>query len=258
MPVGGAVLCGLLLVRTATLSPAWSAPGSPTGEPPAAPSAASDTRVDAFRADELARLRRIAAETTVRVSGRSCGRPTTGTGFAVDGVVVTNSHLVGGEDPVLIDRPETVGEGAGFLSAVATVAWREDRLDLAGLLIADPSESPLTGLSPAEVTVAAPVVGEPVLLSGYGGGRRLGHRDGTVHLVVDGRSYGVAGTVVLIDGESGPGFSGGPVLNRDGAVVAVLKGVDRSTGLTVAVAATEVVPHISTWKAVQSQTAKCN
>lgn len=189
------------------------------GPAPAGPSVAP------LGADERQMLEQLAAASVVRVTGASCTGTTVGTGFFHDGSIVTNSHVIGPADQAVVDGP-AVGRGTP-----AVMAARAEAVDLAWLNLSGAS---LPSVAPS-LDTALPEVGERVLLVGYGGGRRLRFQEATVHLVVDGRAYGVAGTAVLIDGLSGPGFSGGPVLNRNGSVVAVLKGVDEATELTVAV-----------------------
>lgn len=56
----------------------------------------------------------------------------------------------------------------------------------------------------------------------------------------------IEGEVLLLDGESRGGFSGGPVLDVSGDVVAVLSGFDRATRLTVAVPSDQVRAFLET------------
>jgi len=66
---------------------------------------------------------------------------------------------------------------------------------------------------------------------------------GRVHLYADGSSYDANGTVMLLDPVTAFGFSGGPVLDRDGRVVAVLMAIDMATDLTLAIPVSE----LSSW-----------
>ncbi|MGI9598041.1 MAG: S1 family peptidase [Acidimicrobiales bacterium] len=183
---------------------------------------------------------------TVRVTAVACGERTVGTGFSIaarDGVglgpaeldggrmdgagfVVTNSHVVVGAGEFEVDRPAVAGTAGRPRSAVGVVG-RLPSIDLAfglgdtgGTLVRAPED---------------PQVGEPVLLAGYGGGDRLAILEARVHNHVDGTSYGSEGAVLLLDTPTAPGFSGGPVVDRRGRLVAVLRGYDSATALTVAV-----------------------
>lgn len=179
-----------------------------------------------FSPHELDRLRSLASEAVVRITGEGCGTDAVGTGFAVDGIVVTNQHLVDGAGSARVDAP-----ASPVAPAVVAVLGASAVVDLAQL----ERDLPVNRFALTELAVAAPAVGERVLLAGYGGGQDLRFVEASVHLVVPGDAYGVDGEVVLIDGFGGPGFSGGPVVNRQGAAVAVLKGIDEATGLTVAI-----------------------
>ena len=178
-----------------------------------------------FAAERLMALQMQASGAVVRVTGEGCGATSVGTGFAVDGILATNSHLVSSARLVSVDAPS----GGGWPVTVDVVR-ASAALDLAEIAVGSTAAWP----ERTELERGSAVVGERVLLAGYGGGQHLRFVEATVHLVVPGEAYGIGGEVVLIDGVSGPGFSGGPVLNRSGSVVAVLKGIDAATGLTVA------------------------
>ena len=64
--------------------------------------------------------------------------------------------------------------------------------------------------------------------------------DAVVHQVVDGEPYGIRGPLLLIDGPTAAGFSGGPVLDERGRLVGLLQGFEPNLRLTLAVPAPEV------------------
>lgn len=162
------------------------------------------------------------ARRALQVDGRACGGAISGSGFVVDDRVVTNGHLVEGADSVslrsaLLARPLEV-----------VIERRSAELDLAVM-----GPVSLDGLVLADVD---PPVGQPVVIVGWVSGE-LRMRPATVHLYVDGSAYGGHGPTILLDPATTFGFSGGPVLDRTGQVVAISRAVDLATGLTVAVPA---------------------
>lgn len=160
---------------------------------------------------------------TARVSGRSCDGLVFGSGFLVDGLVLTNRHVAGPTGSIKVEFGSVV-ESVG----VASLAPHFDAAAAYGVEF----DALAVGLSWA---AQAPQIGEPVLLAGHSRGGATKTVLASVHLLSAGEPYGVSGPVLLIDGPTGLGFSGGPVLDRNGDVVAMLQGFDRSTGLSLAV-----------------------
>jgi S1-C subfamily serine protease len=210
---------------------------------------ASTGSSEPFTTERLRALQTLASGAVVRVTGEGCGAAAVGTGFAVDGALVTNSHIVSGASRVLVEAPSF-----GGWPLDAEVVRASSTLDLAEIKVGPAVD--WSGL-PNELALGAAVVGERVLFAGHSGGQQLRFVEATVHLVVPGDSYGIEGEVVLIDGASGPGFSGGPVLNRDGMAIAVLKGVDATTGLTVATS-TAMLNQTSRFSNNSREEALCN
>lgn len=185
---------------------------------------------DPLTAAELVQLKTTAVNGVVRVSATVCGSSVIGTGYLSSQGVVTNHHLVAGHGPVWLQAVTDRGREDSVDSSVLSASRP---LDLAIVQLGAEQAATLQ-LEPLES--ASPISGERVLLAGYGGGgSALYFLETTVHLVVPGQAYGIDGEVVLIDRTIVPGFSGGPVLNRRGEVVAVLKGMDKTTGLAVAI-----------------------
>ncbi len=182
-----------------------------------------------------------ARQATVKVVGRSCDRVAVGTGFVVRHpnrsavALVTNAHLLGPDRRLKVDLP-----GRRFLSAPMTA---DSGVDLAVSAMAD--EEAATELRPLYMAGDQPEIGDEVVMVGFPGGRRMEARQARVRAVVGGRSYGVDGTVVLLDGATALGYSGGPVLDRSGDVVAVLRGYDAATGLIIGIHGQEVVELLS-------------
>jgi S1-C subfamily serine protease len=199
---------GLAAASVAALAPA--APGSRVGE------------LTRERAAEIA----AGAEGSVwSVSAEGCGGRVAGTGFEVGGRLVTNRHLVVGAD-----RVDVGGNAPG--RSYSLVQWVVDGdRDLAGAQVGE-----LGGLELA--SVRAPVGAGVVMVGRPGGG--LEWAKGRVHLYTTGGPYGTSGEVMLVDPAPGPGFSGAPVLDREGRVVGVLRAMDVVTGLGVAVPVAEV------------------
>ncbi len=199
-------------------------------------SAAAEVSTAPMTAGERAAAVNAGIASMVRVSSVECGTVVTGSGFAViddlfEGArLVTNSHLIGDGTAVTVER---VDETGGTLRTSATVTADAPQWDLA--------LGPADGVPALPLDVIWPGAGEPVLLLGYGGGRELSVIDATVQSVVNGGAYGVDGTVVLIDRVTAVGYSGGPVIDREGNVVAVLRAYDAATGLSIAVPAANIV-----------------
>lgn len=160
---------------------------------------------------------------TARVAGRTCAGVVFGSGFLVDGLVFTNRHVAGEEGELVVEFGDERSP-APILAAAST-------MDAA---VAD-GESFIGQPVALEWAGGAATVGQPVVLSGHARGGATKLVVGSVHLKVDGASYGVGGDVLLLEGVTDLGFSGGPVLDRNGDVIAMLQGFDVVTGLSLAI-----------------------
>ncbi len=203
--------------------------------------------LDSGRASEIANR---AAPAIVTVKAEGCEASVTGSGFVVDEMVVTNRHLVTGTELALVDG---LGSGPERTMAVGAVAAS---LDLAIIPVGDGAGlgngDGLSGQDEAEGAAAGgrllladadPQVGTGVVMVGRSNGH-LGWLSGQVHLYTAGRPYGAAGTVMLIDPAASFGYSGGPVLDGDGRVVGILRAMDRTTGLAIAIPVSDLEPWL--------------
>ncbi|HMJ35247.1 MAG TPA: MarP family serine protease [Baekduia sp.] len=157
---------------------------------------------------------RSAAGSIVRVLGTACGLGVEGSGWvAGDGLVVTNAHVVAGEQDTVVQR---VGTGPR-LDAVA-VAF-DPTNDVAVLRV--------TGLGGAhELSLAAdPPVGAAAAILGFpqnGPYRVRAGRLGQTRAVVSQDAYGagpVTRQMTTFRGTVQPGNSGGPLVDTQGRVL---------------------------------------
>lgn len=154
------------------------------------------------------------------------GRSFSGTGFGVtpDGTIVTNGHLVHGEDGDAPSRIAVIYAGSSEWLPARVLRVAGDA-DLALLRVERPGAfSVVAGLSPA-----GPAVGAPVAIVGYplGTGAEMGNDDGKFTA----RATLGVGTVsktldrlLQIDGFAAEGSSGSPVFSANGQVVGVVYG----------------------------------
>lgn len=161
----------------------------------------------------------LVEQSTVRVVARGCDGVIRGSGFGASGILFTNKHLTLGSDQIKVDQSGT--------PVIRPVLGRSERLDIA-------TAAPIA-VRELDLATQGPEPGEPLLLGGHAGGGDLVIIAGVAKAEVDGESYGIDGRLLLIDAVTTGGFSGGPVVNRNGDVVAMLQGFDHVTGLTLAV-----------------------
>jgi S1-C subfamily serine protease len=192
---------GPVLNALARLDPQPSINGPPPGVEPPAPRSALEPGV------------RIASPSAVRVLGTACGLAIEGSGWvARDGLVVTNAHVVAGED-------DTTVELGGRSPGVAAQAVAFDATDDVAVLRAPGLDAP--GLSLA----ASPESGTPAAILGYPENGPLtaeGARIGRTQTVLTDDAYGrgpVARLLTPLRGRVRSGNSGGPVIDRSGRVL---------------------------------------
>ena len=171
-----------------------------TGPPPAASGVPQDV------------LQRAAAS-TVRVEGEACGRLQEGSGWvAAPGIVVTNAHVVAGEDGTVV-FPE------GGDDEEATVVAFDPARDLAVLAVPGLERPPLSLVDPGRGDVGA-VLGHP-----GGGPLEVSPFEVVDQLEAQGRDlYDEQATlrsVLVLAAELAPGDSGAALVDPAGSVVGV-------------------------------------
>ena len=148
-----------------------------------------------------------------------------GSAWMIDeGVLVTNQHVVGDNEVVLVRQ----ATAPPFQAAVATI---DAELDLA-LLFFDPAATIARPLLTGSIT--ADDIAEPLMALGYSegspkpdgsiGAARV--KIGVLSQIID---LGPAGINLTMDAAIDPGESGGPVLNKYGEVVGMNRGVQTLT-----------------------------
>lgn len=153
----------------------------------------------------------------VELRGRACGIIKQGSGWvAADGLIVTNAHVIAGQD----DTRVVLAEGATLAAEPVYV----DAGDDVALLRVD-------GLTATPLTLGdAPSRPQSVVLLGHPGGGPLTAEAATAappRTIVAPNAYGrgaSARSVVVTRGSLGPGSSGGPVVDSSGTVVAMIFG----------------------------------
>ena len=172
---------------------------------PAAPSTLPGAAISADPA-----IRRASAS-VVRVLGTACGIGVEGSGwFARPDLVVTAAHVVAGEHDTTVEIP---GEAH---SRPARVVAFDTHNDVAVLRVTGANAAPLSLVDPKE--------GTPVAIVGYPENGPLVAAPGTIGptssvLTQDALGHGpVSRTITAIAGKIQHGDSGGPAIDRSGAV----------------------------------------
>jgi hypothetical protein len=160
---------------------------------------------------------RAAARSVVRVLGTACGLGVQGSGWvAGDGLVVTNAHVVAGQDDTTI-QPQ--GEGP---SVDAEAVWYDSRNDLAILRVPGLGGTPALALKvDARPGAAAAVLGFPE----NGAYDVQPARLGATSVVMTQDAYGrgpVRRQITSFRGLVRHGNSGGPAVDKAGRVVATV------------------------------------
>jgi S1-C subfamily serine protease len=160
---------------------------------------------------------RAAARSTVRVLGTACGLGIEGSGWvAGDGLVVTNAHVIAGEDDTTV---QPLGEGGRF---DADAVWFDPRNDLAILRVRGIDDLPALRMNvQAQAGTSGAIVGYP-----HNGPldvqpARLGP---TITALSD-DAYGrgpLRRRITTLRGLVRSGNSGGPVVDTDGRVLTTI------------------------------------
>ena len=175
---------------------------------------------------------RAARPSVVRITGYACGLGIEGSGWIVrPGLVVTNAHVVAGIDAPRVDR-------RGGRSYEARVISFDAHNDVAILRVPGLQGRPLVRVDPTR--------GEPGALLGFpenGPYRVIPVRMGRKATIGSRDAYGrieLARSIVALRGDVKPGNSGGPVVSRNGGVLATLFGQRQGSGDGFAVTNEEV------------------
>jgi S1-C subfamily serine protease len=156
---------------------------------------------------------RAAAHSVVRVLGTACGLEIEGSGWVAEpGVVVTNAHVVAGEQDTTVEV-----EGREPALSAYAIAFNPN-VDLAILRV--------PGLSLPSLTLASnPSSGSVGAILGYpenGPFRALPGRIGTTQPIITDNAYGqgpVSRLLTPLRGLVRPGNSGGPIVDDEGRVL---------------------------------------
>lgn len=228
--------CLVVFVVVARIATAAAAPGQeaandsvPSASPTVEPTLSATQR------------QALIQQATLRTAVRACGAVTHGSGVIIDGYLVTNAHVVGGGVEIKADQP--------IEPVVVPVVALDPQVDLAA---AEPPAGVTLGLASDRAVAPDSIVGTEVLLAGHVDGRTLEIRTGTVALRASGAPYGIGSDVLLIDAETRGGYSGGPVLDSDGRVIAILTGFDRVTERSIAIPADVVRSFLETASAAEA------
>ena len=160
---------------------------------------------------------RAAGPSVVKVLGTACGLGVQGSGWvAGDGLVVTNAHVVAGQDDTTV---QAGGEGA---SVDADAVWFDSRNDLA--ILRAPG---LSGIRPLRLNVDARAGAEAAVLGFPEDGPYdvRPARLGPTTTVVTQDAYGrgpVQRPITAVRGLVRHGNSGGPVVDAGGRVVTTI------------------------------------
>jgi Trypsin-like peptidase domain/Colicin V production protein len=157
---------------------------------------------------------RAAGRSVVRVLGNACGLAIEGSGWAAgSGLVVTNAHVVAGEDDTTV---QLQGTGAHF---DATAVWFDPRNDVAILRV------PAIAGSPGLALDVNARVGTPGAILGFpenGPFTITPGRLGRTTAVLSEDAYGrgrINRTITALRGKVRSGDSGGPMVDGAGRVV---------------------------------------
>jgi S1-C subfamily serine protease len=156
---------------------------------------------------------RAASHSVVRVLGTACGLEIEGSGWVADpGVVVTNAHVVAGEQNTTVEiegrEPALSAYAIAFNPNVDIAILRVPGLDLPSLTLAN---NPSAGSAGA-------ILGYPE----NGPFQALPGRIGTTQTIITDNAYGqgpVSRLLTPLRGLVRPGNSGGPVVSNEGRVL---------------------------------------
>jgi hypothetical protein len=160
---------------------------------------------------------RAAGRSVVKILGTACGLGVQGSGWvAGDGVVVTNAHVVAGQDDTTV---QLGGEGEHY---DAKAIWFDVRNDLAMLRVPGVADAPALRLKRnAPEGTSSAILGFPENGPYNVAPARLGHTSTVVSQDAYGRGP-VRRSITSLRGRVREGNSGGPVVDGKGRVVTTI------------------------------------
>ncbi|MDQ6927893.1 MAG: MarP family serine protease [Actinomycetota bacterium] len=180
-------------------------------------------------------VERVSAS-TVKVEGVACSRRLDGSGFTVaPNVVVTNAHVVAGQQQTEVVRPD----GRRLPAVVAS--FDPDR-DLAVLRVPGLDQTPLS-IGNAETRETGAVFGHP------GGQSALDVSPALIRRQISARGadlyydHAIRRQVLILAADLAPGDSGAPLVDRNGDVVGVAFAISLDRGDTAYALSTQELQH---------------
>lgn len=165
----------------------------------------------------------------IQLSAHSIDSVEYGTAFQLDdGRIGTVAHALIDARTVGLEDPR--GRAFGSVVGVDSIPVSVDEVnDLAAFRLPNRLDSMAVGSTLVEV-------GDEVAVAGFGRDGRLVVEVGVVIYRGSGAAYGTARPeVIVISAPVAEGWSGGPVTNRDGEVIAVVVALEQVSGVTIAV-----------------------
>jgi len=160
---------------------------------------------------------RAAEASVVKIHGTACGLGIQGSGWVVrSDLIATNAHVIAGEHDTSVLAPN--GQ-----SLSAQVVYVDARNDIALLQVDSLRISPLAVSRDVDYPIDVVLMGYPL----DGSLTAVAGTAGAPHTVVAQNAYGKhysPRSVVTLRGQVEPGDSGGPVVDSDGGVVAMIFG----------------------------------
>ena len=166
-----------------------------------------------------------AARSVVKILGTACGLGVQGSGWvAADGLVVTNAHVVAGQDDTTV---QVRGQGSHF---DAQAIWFDARNDLSMLRVPGLADAPALRINRgAREGTSSAILGFPENGPYNVAPARLGHTSTVVSQDAYGRGP-VRRSITSLRGRVREGNSGGPVVDGKGRVVTTIFAATVSDG----------------------------
>ncbi len=158
----------------------------------------------------------------------ACGVERRATGFVTEYGLLSAAHVAAGAHSVMVtDWPRPA---ANLVAPIAGLSVDLDALMVENLVDAEPIPMEL---APLRASDAVTLIGSQR--------DRLESIPARVQLRADGEAWGYQGELVVLDRQVPEGFSGGPVLNQQGEVVAMMVAIDEASAVTLAVPTARIV-----------------